>query len=152
VKLLFVGLLSSSMMLHAPAAMAVLGGDAATIHDDQRRMKAARKTTAAGGVQIHEISSPDGSTVKEFVAANGIVFAVVWHTRLKPDLEQLLGRHHADYAAAASEAMKRPGIQRNVVLRRGDVVVQSSGHLNAFVGKAYVPSLIPAGFSIDDIR
>ena len=149
---LVVCLLSSLTLLHAPAAMAVLGGDEATIHEDQKRMKAQRRLAVAGSFQVHEISTPDGSTVKEFVAANGTVFAVVWHTRLKPDLEQLLGSHHSEYAAAASEAMKRPGIKRNIVLRHGDVVVHSSGHLNAFVGKAYVPSLVPAGFNIDDIR
>jgi len=115
-------------------------------------MKGSLRVSASPAAQVHEISAPDGSTIREYALANGTVFAVAWSTRLKPDLESLLGKYHIDYAAAAGEAMRRPGIRRRAALARGDLVVHSSGYLNTFSGKAYVPSLVPAGFNIDGIR
>ncbi len=94
----------------------------------------------------------DGSSIREFISPDGIVFAVSWSTRFKPNLESLLGTHAAGYAAAASEAMRTPGIRRNVALQRGDLVVHSTTHLNAFVGRAYLRSLVPQGIGADELR
>lgn len=139
----------------APAAQAVLGGDASTIDADRVRLAGATMRPLAvrpGPVQAHEIRLADGSSIREYVAPNGIVFAVAWSTRMKPDLAALLGQHAASYAAAAGEAMKTPGIRRAIVLRRDDLVVESRSHLNTFVGKAYVRALVPAGVDVDALR
>ena len=146
------GVLVSWSILYAPQAAAVLGGDADSVRRDQGRMNGALRVSVAPSLHVHEISLPDGSSVRQFASANGIVFAVVWHTRLKPNLELLLGSYNADYVVAAREAMRRPGIRRSAVLTRGDLVVHSSGHLNTFVGRAYAPSLVPPGFNVDEIR
>ena len=151
VRLALAFVLTTSMLLHAPNARAVLGAGTASIDADQGRMNGKRRMSVSASVQVHEISSANGSRVREFVAPNGTVFAVVWNTRFKPNLELLLGAHHKEYSAAA-EAAKRPGIQRGVVLRREDLVVHSFAHLNTFAGRAYVPSLVPAGFNVDDIK
>ena len=103
-------------------------------------------------VGSHEITLADGSSIREYVTPGGIVFAVAWSTRFKPDLAALLGQHAGAYAAAASEAMKAPGIRRHVELRQGDLVVQSGGRLNAFVGRAWLRSLVPEGVNIDALR
>jgi hypothetical protein len=94
----------------------------------------------------------DGSSVREFVAPNGVVFGVAWSTRFKPNLEALLGSHAVDYVGAATEAARAPGIKRNAVLERGDLVVHSTVHLNSFVGKAYLKSLVPQGVRPDELR
>jgi len=141
-----------------PAAHAVLGGDAASIHEDQVRMKGVRRQAMAqtaqaqSMVQVHDIVLADGSSIREYVSPAGIVFAVSWSTHFKPNLESLLGQHAATYSAAASEAMKAPGIKRNVALQRGDLVVQSTSHLNSFVGRAYLRSLVPAGVNANALR
>ncbi len=142
------------LWLAALPAHAVLGADAASIAADQTRLRGARHAMAIAGatVQTHEITMADGSSIREFVSPSGVVFAVAWSTRLKPDLEALFGAHAPAYAAAASEALRVPGIRRHIELRRGDLVVRSTVHLNAYVGKAWLQSLVPQGVGVDALR
>ncbi len=58
---------------------------------------------------MHEIRMPDGSSIREFVNAQGIVYAVAWSTRLKPDFTQMLGRHAADFDAGVSAQSQKAG-------------------------------------------
>jgi hypothetical protein len=112
-----------------------------------------RAQTPAPGVQVQEVATADGGTIREYVSASGVVFAVSWRTRLKPRLEGMLGRYHADYAAAAAgEAARRPGIRRQAALGAPDLVVRSSSYLGSFSGYAFVPSLAPAGFGPEAVR
>ncbi len=133
-------------------ARAVLGEAVASVQADQIRLAGRHSQSVSLGYEIHEITMTDGSRIREFVSPSGIVFAVAWNTRFKPDLAALLGRYHADYTAAAHDAMKRPGIRRDVTLRHGDIVVHSMGHLNAFVGTAYVASMMPSGTTANVVR
>jgi Protein of unknown function (DUF2844) len=32
------------------------------------------------------------------------------------------------------------------------LVIQISGHMRSFVGRAYVPQMVPAGVKVEDIR
>ena len=135
-------------------AHAALGGTVDTIDADQARLSGARRNAAAAqpGVRVHSIVRADGSAVHEYVSASGVVFAISWHTRFKPDLDALLGAHAPAYAAAARRAMAAPGVRRHVTLEEGDLVVQATAHLNAFVGTAYLKSMLPAGMPRDAIR
>lgn len=146
--------IATTLSLAALPASAVLGGDDSTIAGDQMRLQGTRHPAAVSSAQVrtHEITLADGSSIRQFVTPGGIVFAVAWSTRFKPDLAALLGAHAASYAAAASEAMRAPGIRRHVELRRGDLVVQSTAHLNSHVGKAWLQSLVPEGVRVDALR
>lgn len=147
-------ILAASLVLAALPTHAVLGGDVATVADDQARLRGARRTAAGASetVRTYEITMADGSSIREFVTPSGVVFAVAWSTRFKPDLEALLGAHATTYATAASEALRLPGIRRHVELRRGDLVVRSTAHLNAYVGTAWLQSLVPQGVGVDALR
>lgn len=142
--------LLAATLLGPRPAQAVLGERLPAAAASASQAKAAsttRRTLAlSSGVQVYERASGDGGVIREYVSADGIVFAVGWNTRFKPRLNDLLGRFHEGYAAAASEALRRPGIQHQSVLRAQDLVVHSTSHLNVFSGRAYVPSLVPAGF------
>ena len=90
-----------------------------------------------------------GTVVDEYVDASGTVFAVAWSGPFKPDLKQLLGRHFGRLA------QHRGGGQANrsrVDVDTGDLVVQSSGHMGAFVGHAWVPARLPAGFDPQEMK
>lgn len=141
---------ATACIVIASPARAVLGQpiQAAMAPASQAKTATAlrRTQTLSSGVQVFERATGDGGVIREYVSADGIVFAVSWNTRFKPRLNELLGRYHEGYAAAASEALRRPGIQRQSVLRAQDLVVNSTSHLNVFSGRAYVPSLVPAGF------
>ena len=53
------------LMLALPLpALAALGGDLTTVHEDRAQMKGTLKTTQEQAYTVHEIKAP-GSTVKE---------------------------------------------------------------------------------------
>ena len=148
-------LIALGALFVAGGAHAVLGASASTIATDQTQLKAVGRVAAAAvsaTVQSHELILADGSSIREYVNGAGIVFAVAWSTRFKPKLLPLLGEHAAGYAAAASAAMSKAGIQRRIVLEHDDLVVHASAHLNAHIGIAYLRSLVPEGVRVDDLR
>lgn len=112
-------------------------------------MKASLRTVPAGTYAIHEIQTPAGTTVREYVSRQGMVFAIAWRGPLMPDLRQALGRYFDRYAAAASA--KRAG-RRPVAIRESDLVVQSGGHMRSFSGRAYLPQLLPQGVTLEELQ
>ncbi len=148
-------LAAALLPLAAAPAHAVLGETMTLPSAGRAQAAAAPRTALPVGVQMIERASGDGGAIREYVSPQGIVFAVAWNTRFKPRLDTLLGRYHEGYAAAASQALTRPGragIQRQATLQSTDLVVQSTGFLNTFKGRAWVPSLLPAGFDPATLR
>jgi hypothetical protein len=132
-------------------AFATLGEDVATVENDRvhMNMKAQVQTTSVAGYAVHVIQASSGTTVREYVAASGKVFAVAWNGPLLPNFQQMLGKYFAEYTSGASS----PHVgRRHLALQGTDLVVHSSGHMRAFYGNAYVPSLLPPNFSVDDIK
>ena len=130
-------------------AHATLGEDATTVENDRIKLKAQIRTTAVAGYTVHEIQSPTGTTVREYIAPSGKVFAVAWNGPLLPDFEQTLGKYFPEYNASASSP--RVG-RRHLSIQGTDLVVFSHGHMRAFYGMAYVRSLLPTNFSAEDIK
>ncbi len=134
-----------------PAAHAVLGEDASSLPAGNFGSALAQRSAQA--LRVHVQSMPDGSTIRQFLGVDGRVYAVAWNTRTKPRLDRLLGTHFANLESAGREAMRqRPGVMHNVVMQRGDLVVEASAHLNAHVGRAYLRSRLPAGVPLDALR
>ncbi len=130
-------------------AFAALGGDAASVDDDIAKMKGQVRATPASGYTVSEITLSSGTVVSEYVSSQGKVFAVTWSGMVIPDLQQTLGTYFEQYKAAA--AAPHSG-HNHLTVRQSDLVVTSSGHMRAWKGKAYVPSLLPPNFSPDDIK
>jgi hypothetical protein len=140
-----VALLASVAALPLPAA-AELGGDESSVLRQQVRMKATHSATAASQFTMHELRRADGSTIREYMGANGTVFAVAWDTRYKPNLKDLFGTSYPTYDAAVREEMRRPGVRRQFGVRQPQLVVSStSNQQQVFRGRAWVPTLVPAG-------
>ncbi len=136
-------------------AWAVLGGDLASVGRDQARLQATQRATAlqaAPSANGRALALADGSSVTEYLSAQGVVYAVTWSTRFKPDLEALLGAHASGYTAAAGVLLRTPGIKRHVVVQHDDLVVESNAHLGNFSGRAYLRSLVPREVSLDALR
>lgn len=133
----------------AAPALAALGGDAASVEADRAHVAGVvQKSASAGLFQLHEITTSVG-TIREYLTPSGQVFAVAWTTKLSPDLQQLLGDRYAKYQEALTAQHPRPR-QANVQLP--DLEVHAGGHMRTFVGRAWLPDLIPAGVSPNDIR
>jgi hypothetical protein len=146
--------LFGTLLLQAPAA-AFLGGDARSVSADRDVFHAQLRSTPMQQYDLHEISISAGTVVHEYATPQGTVFAVTWQGPLPPDLRQLLGSYYAQYhsaVAAQAQARARAGMHRQLSIAATDLVVQSIGRMRGFRGKAYVPSLLPAGVSIADLQ
>jgi Protein of unknown function (DUF2844) len=142
--------LLGTLVLQAPA-MAHLGGDADSVAADRDAMHAQLHSTAMQLYSLHEINTPAGTVVHEYTTRPGTVFAVTWQGQLPPNLAQLFGNYYKQYQDAAA-AQSRPGMHRQVNIANADFVVESTGRLRNFRGKAFVPSLIPAGVSVAELQ
>ncbi len=141
-----------AVLLQAQQAQAVLGGGEDSVHADQVRFQGEHRKLSGSQMTTHEIGLPDGSVVKEYINAAGLVFAVSWRTRLKPNLDALLGAHNAAPAASLHADSGVATAKRQQSMRQSNLVIHQGGRMNAFAGLAYVPSLVPEGFNADALR
>jgi Protein of unknown function (DUF2844) len=119
---------------------AELGGNVATVQADQVQMKGTRRITTTADYSVHEIQASSGTTVREFVSPTGTVFGVAWQGPWKPDMRQLLGPYFDQYVQAIQNKRPRRGA---VSVRQPGLVVESSGHMRSFSGRAYLPEMTP---------
>lgn len=133
-------------------AFGALGGDESSVHTDQAHMKASITTTAGAVYTLHEIKTPSGNIVREFVSGDGRVFAVAWHGSSMPPMQQILGSYFQQFSARAQAHHAAHVGRRPLNIQQPGLVVQSNGHPRGFFGRAYVPGMLPAGINADEIR
>ena len=152
-RLLSIGCFASIVVMISAApscAWAALGGDIDSVQADQTHMKASRRLVGGGEkYAIHELRSASGTVVREYTSPQGSVFGVTWQGPVLPDLRQVLGAHFERYVEVSRT--KRIGHGPFIIQAPG-LIVQSAGHMRAFVGKAYVPEMLPLGVTADEIR
>ena len=147
------GALLSSIVLTAAVAtpaFAALGGDSTTVQADVARMKGALRITSSAGVTVHEITTSYGTVVREYLTPGDKVFAISWRGPVNPDLRQMLGDYYGQYEQAASAP--HAGGHRHLAIEQPGLVVHVSGRMRAFVGRAWVPGLVPQNFSVNDVN
>ncbi len=134
----------------ASPALAALGGDVSSIETDRISLKGALAAfSTVKGYAVHEITTPAGVHVREYLTSGGKVFAVSWHGPFVPDLKQMLGSYYARYAQAASAP--HAGGHRHLRIEQPGLVVESNGRMRAFYGRAWDPALLPPNFTPADI-
>jgi hypothetical protein len=132
-----------------PSALASLGGAESTVEVDRAHIGATHRLLADPRFTLHELQVPSGATVREYVSpTTGTVFGVAWQGPSMPDLRQLLGSHFDQYVSAMAARRSRGP----VVIQLPGLVVQSSGRMRAFTGRAYLPEALPPGVRAEDIR
>ncbi|HEY2685046.1 MAG TPA: DUF2844 domain-containing protein [Steroidobacteraceae bacterium] len=137
--------------LCAGPAQAALSGDTASVHDDEIELRGTVTAVAHfAGFERRTLSTDTGLVINEFLTPAGTVFALSWSGPVLPDLRALLGRHYSTYVAALGQ-FAQPGLKRSLRISTADFVMESAGHLRAFVGHAYVPSLLPGGVPLRDL-
>ena len=125
-------------------ARATLGGDLTSVSTNTQVLGAKRQMQKVAAGERHELTLPSGIVVHEYVSPSGAVYAVTWRGPRKPDLRELLGPYFAQLSSRASK-----GGHHQMNLEGTDFVVQSMGHRHSFTGRAWVPSLVPAGVKVD---
>jgi hypothetical protein len=133
----------------ASPAWAALGSNAASVNADRAHFQTSVKVTSHALYDIHEMTLSTGTTVREYAAPGGMVFAVGWDGPAMPDLRQTLGAHYDEYLAAA---YANQGGHHHLAAQRGDLVLVSNGHMRAFAGRAYLASAVPPGVSLEELR
>jgi Protein of unknown function (DUF2844) len=132
-------------------ALAALGGDVTSVEADQAHMKASLQVKQSEGYAIHALREPGGTVVSEYVSPAGRVFAVSWHGPFFPEMQQILGSYFQQYSAAL-QARKKVYGHHPLDLEQPGLVVQSGGHMRAYVGRAYIPEMLPAGLKAEEIK
>ena len=129
-------------------AFATLGENVSTIQTDQAHMRATVRMTKTSAYTLHELQSPSGTVVREFVSPAGTVFAVSWQGPSLPDLRQALGKYFDSYVQAMQ---KRVAHGPRIVQEQG-LVVQVTGHQRSISGRVYLSDLLPQGVRPEDVR
>jgi hypothetical protein len=143
--------LSSAVIIAVEPVRATLGESVVSIQSDRKALSAEQRGTAIqNGFTVQEIKS-GSTTVREYVSPAGIVFGVAWNGLMRPDLTQLLGAYSNEYHQAWRRIPHNRG-RSHLDVKTNRVVVQQWGHMRNLRGRAYVPSLIPSGVSVDEIR
>ncbi|HMA30622.1 MAG TPA: DUF2844 domain-containing protein [Casimicrobiaceae bacterium] len=138
-----------ALLAVAPLARATLGGTEATVELDQAQMHGVLKTKRGARFSVHELKADSRATVREYVAPSGVVFGVAWQGSSMPDLRQLLGPYFDQYLGAAATRRTR---RAPVVVVAPGLVVESTGHMRSFAGRAYLPQSMPPGVSPEDVQ
>ncbi len=139
----------SALLAVALCGFAALGGSEESVMSDQIKFQATRRMVPENGYRIHEISRGDGTLIKEYVSLDGKVFGVSWKGPTLPDLSQLLGSNFAEFQ---SNVRPKAGRRKAAVVHNSDLVVESTGHMRAFQGRAYLSSLLPSGLTQEVVQ
>jgi Protein of unknown function (DUF2844) len=134
-------LLGASLVLACRDAQAALGEDTASVIADSQRMNGARSSKATERYIAHEIRIASDIVVREYVGAEGKVFAVTWRGPRLPDMRQLLGAYFETYREATRVKRARHG---PFVIDEPGLIVHSNRHLRSFFGEAHLPAAVPA--------
>lgn len=141
---------TTPLLLLAPLAFASLGGDLNSVMTDQIHFQGSVKATEQTSFTVHEIHPQTGIVIREYVSPAGKVFAISWHGPWMPDMRQLLGSYFQQYSDGikAQAALGR----RFIRIVQPDFVFQHGGHMRSYAGRAYLPQLLPAGVTAEDIQ
>jgi hypothetical protein len=140
-------------------AMASLGGNVGSIQADTAHMNANMTKSSSDTYETHQLQSPTGTVVNEYLSSSGTVFAVTWHGPFMPDMQQIMGSYFQQYSAAlssqaSSQASSQPRQygRHPLDIRRPGLVVQTGGHMRAHWGRVYIPALTPEGVSPEQLQ
>lgn len=153
---LLAGLVVATAVFAAPSAFAELGG-APTMGAGQRVSIESRKAAnqaagssmaeAAASWSTREVTLPDGLVQREYLTANGTVFAVAWRGSHRPELSVLLGTRYATQMSRNARELRRQGMGSHGTTSQADetFAVHASAHQRSSTGVAWLPRMLPAG-------
>lgn len=148
-------LVTSVLLPAAALSHASLGSAPSTFPDaaGSRVVRAHALAAGNGGAASYNVSTTvltGGTTVHEYAGADGTVFAVSWNGPFLPNLRTLLGEQ---FQTLTSESAKHPKAGRGQLhIVHPDVTIESTGHMRAYAGRAWINAKLPAGFSTQDIQ
>ncbi|MFM0294023.1 DUF2844 domain-containing protein [Paraburkholderia sp. RL17-383-BIF-A] len=114
---------------------------------------AASGSAAAASYTVSQTTLSSGTVVSEYIGPGNSVFALSWQGPTMPPLKTLLATYFPSYVQALTDAhATQGGGYGPAVVHQSGLVVETGGHMGAFVGRAYLPQALPQGVSADDIK
>jgi hypothetical protein len=132
-------------------AWAVLGQYESSVSVDQQYLRSADSVQAFQGYKVHQLTTANGTIIREYVSPKGLVFGVAWQARFMPNMQQLLGSYDTKLQSA-SRTQTQVRHLRGLIVKTDDFVFVSGGHMRSWKGSAYVPSLVPSNVSVEVVR
>ena len=133
----------------ATPGWAALGEPESSVSVDSGHFRASLHVAGRPSFTVHELHTPTGTVIREFVAPSGAVFAVSWRGPYVPNMSLLLGQNFERFANAPRSA----GSSRSrLLIDQPDLVVHAGGHIRSYAGIAYLPQLLPAGVSEEQLQ
>jgi hypothetical protein len=149
--LLFVLAAVATFFLMLEPVSATLGEEESSISSDEIALNGVSRSTANyNGYKVQEIRS-EAVALREYVAPDGIVFAITWNGLIHPDLTPLLGSYSREYEDGLKQTPRERG-RRRLQLKTNQMIVEKWGHMRNLQGRAYLPALIPPGVTVNDIK
>lgn len=120
---------------------------AATPNASNAATSLASPASSSSSWSTRELTQPDGLVEREYLNADGTVFAVAWRGPRPPELSVLLGASYATQMArdARELRLQGQGAHGSTSQRSETFSVQASTHQRLSVGVAWLPHLLPAG-------
>ena len=137
-------------VLGTASAWAALGQYESSVGLDQQVLRGEIREEIRLGYKFHQITSPNGTIVREFVSPNGKVFGISWQAPFMPNLQQLLGSYSTEVLQAVQSRRRRHG--GPLIVRTDTFVFVSGGHMRFFRGRAYIPGLLPNNVSAEVVQ
>jgi hypothetical protein len=131
---------------------ASLGKDARSVEEDREQLQGQGRVIEESNYAVHEFKAATGTLIREYVSPSGRVFAVVWRGPFIPNLRQLLADYFERYAEAAQAPPARHVGHGPLRVAIPGLVVESTGRMRAFYGRAYLTNELPEGVLVEDIR
>lgn len=138
------------------SAWATLGENSASIMSDQIALKATPtqdlqssdlEKASVNDYQIQSLTTATGIVVKQYTY-NGKVFAIIWNGKKVPDQNQLLGKYFPAFQTS-SPSYKSLTVRK---VQNSDFISSTGGWMGHYAGKAFIPSLAPAGVTLDSLK
>jgi len=139
------------LVLGALPACAALGQYESSVSFDQEFMKSEDRVQAFQAYRVHELTSANGTIVREYVSPKGVVFGIAWQAPFMPNMEHFLGAYVTNLQTAAKSQTQVRHL-RGLIVRTNDFVFVSGGHMRFWKGSAYVPSLVPSNVSAEVVQ
>jgi hypothetical protein len=132
-------------------AWAGLGQSEASVSADQQYMKSEDHVQSFQAYKVHQLTSANGPTVREYVSPQGVVFGITWQGRFVPDMNQLLGTYVTNLQTA-TPAQTQIRHLRGLTVKTDVFVYSNFCHMQICKGSAYVASLVPSNISVEVVR
>ncbi|WP_321930496.1 DUF2844 domain-containing protein [Paraburkholderia guartelaensis] len=108
--------------------------------------------TVDDGYSLRETTLGTGTIIREYISTNNTVFGIAWRGPVKPNVADLLGQYFSQYASGVSTTHAARGIRAPVSIDTDIFIVRVGGHMGSFIGRAWLPQLLPAGITGNDIQ